>query len=274
MKTWDLDFIAHWMHSRDSDGYVDPATREVYSGADGEVFDHDGDVLEEIPDAWVSIPHSTSHKDFAVMEEFTELVSEPVARARLEEALAGRGPFRRFRDVIFSIDGMGPLWHDLRQARSEQDAASWLIDEELVTPDEAEFLRAEVDAAVVAAERAVMTAADAELVEIEQLERELQTPARRRDARWLEEVLADDFEEVGASGRVWSRAETLRALAVEDDRVIGVRDLVVRRLGADTALVRWTSDSEAGAAERSSLWRKAREGWRLAYHQGTRRPAE
>ncbi len=273
MEAWDLGDVVHWMHSRDGDGYVDPVTREIHGGPYGEVLGPDGDVLEDIPGAWVSIPRTTSHEDFAVMEEFTARVSEPVVRARLEEALVGRGPFRRFRDVVFSIDGMGRRWNDFRQARAEQDAARWLIDEELVPLDEAAALRAQVDTAVVAAEGAVTTMADAELVEIERLERELQTPAKRRDAHWLDVVLADDFEEVGASGRVWSRAEILRALAIEDDRVIGVRDLVARRLGVDTALVRWTSDSEAGVAERSSVWRKGHGGWQLVHHQGTARPA-
>lgn len=130
MAEWDLDLIAQWMLTHDGEGYVDPDAGEVYGGGYGEVFDRDGDVLEEIPEAWVRIPHSTSHEDFAVMEDFAQLLTEPHLREQLERALEGRGPFRRFRDTVFSIDGLGHLWLDYRQARVEREAAEWLIDEE------------------------------------------------------------------------------------------------------------------------------------------------
>jgi hypothetical protein len=59
-----------------------------------------------------------------------------------------------------------------------------------------------------------LMSADSDVAEVLQLERELQTAGCRRD-RVVTALLAEDFAEVGASGRVWDLASTLELLDAE-----------------------------------------------------------
>jgi hypothetical protein len=115
---------------------------------------------------------------------------------------------------------------------------------------------------------------DNDVADVLRLERELQSAGCRRDLARLSALLADDFAEVGASGRVWDRAAALELLASEseDDAVIEIRDLSGRVIGDGFVMVRWDSDRGGRRARRTSLWRREPVGWRLVHHQGTLLP--
>lgn len=93
----------------------------------------------------------------------------------------------------------------------------------------------------------------------------LMSPEADKAAR----LLAEDFVEFGASGRVYDRAGTLAALADMGARakVVEISDFAVRRLGADLVLATYRVASPASL--RASLWRLTDEGWRILFHQGT-----
>jgi hypothetical protein len=116
----------------------------------------------------------------------------------------------------------------------------------------------------------VVTRAAGEVEQVLQLERELQSAACRCDRARVSALLAADFSEVGASGRIWDRAATLELLAAEsgDAAVIEVHDLTGWVVGDDFVMVRWDSDRGGRRARRTSLWRRERAGWRLVHHQG------
>lgn len=103
------------------------------------------------------------------------------------------------------------------------------------------------------------------------LEREVQTPQCRHDRARLAALLAEDVEEVGASGRVWSRAELIELMVGEepDAAPIVMRDLTGRVISEGVVLVRWDSLRDGRRARRSSLWRREPSWWRLVHHQGT-----
>src|SRR5215475_9919634 len=113
-----------------------------------------------------------------------------------------------------------------------------------------------------------------DVAEVLLLERELQTLECRRDRSRVGALLADDFIEVGASGRVWDRPSTLELLCAEsgDDAVIEVHDLTGSVIGDGLVMARWDSNRGGRRARRTSLWRREAAGWRLVYHQGTRLP--
>jgi hypothetical protein len=117
-------------------------------------------------------------------------------------------------------------------------------------------------------------ATDIEVAEVLQLERELQTAECRRDRARVSTLLAEDFIEVGASGRVWDRPLTLELLGGEPEgaTVIRVHDLTGRVLCDGLVMTRWDSDRGGRRARRMSLWRRDCAGWRLVYHQGTLLP--
>jgi hypothetical protein len=113
--------------------------------------------------------------------------------------------------------------------------------------------------------------ADSDVADVLDLERELQTGQCRHDRARLVALLAEDFIEVGASGRVWDLAATLELLDAEpgEDPVIEVHDLTGRVVGDGFVLARWDSDRGGRRARRTSLWRRDPGGWRLVHHQGT-----
>lgn len=126
-------------------------------------------------------------------------------------------------------------------------------------------------------------AGDDGIAEVIENERQLQDPAVRRDGARLESLLAADFTEIGASGRIWDRAqivdllrnETVRDEAGPDEAgtdAIEMREIQARSLGTGLVLVTWLSQRAGRHARRSSLWRRDADGWRLVHHQATPLP--
>ena len=105
---------------------------------------------------------------------------------------------------------------------------------------------------------------------VQDLEVELLSPAARRSPARLRELLDADFREIGASGRVWSRAETIELLAGEDGTgPIPHDELTGEVLAPGVVLLTYVSDPSGRRAHRSSLWRRTPDGWKLRHHQGT-----
>lgn len=100
-----------------------------------------------------------------------------------------------------------------------------------------------------------------------------------RFARTLDEVeqnVAPDFWEVGASGRRYSRAFILHMLATDPARYVDAEaagwkasGFAVRSLGPATFLLTYLLDQAGRRTRRATIWEKAADGWRILYHQGT-----
>jgi len=106
------------------------------------------------------------------------------------------------------------------------------------------------------------------------IERELVllTPQVRRSADELEELLDLDFEEIGKSGRLWTRGELIAALVTDTDpekHSINFSDMSGRTVGPGFVLLTYVTEVEGRRARRSSLWRQSMNGWRVLHHQGT-----
>ncbi|MXG88935.1 DUF4440 domain-containing protein [Nocardioides flavescens] len=112
--------------------------------------------------------------------------------------------------------------------------------------------------------------------EVLRLERELQSRACRTDPVRADELLADDFLEVGASGRRWDRASALGLLreeaAAHDAGEIEVLDLEGRAIAPGVVLVSWDSHRAGRRARRTSLWCWRDGRWQQVHHQGTLLP--
>jgi len=90
----------------------------------------------------------------------------------------------------------------------------------------------------------------------------------------FEKQMVDDFWEVGASGRRYSREFVLDVLeeraSVPPPDVWETSDLYCRRLGEDTYLLTYTLLQEhARLTRRSAIWQKTPGGWKAVFHQGT-----
>ncbi|MHA7305245.1 RNase H family protein [Arthrobacter sp. TMN-49] len=112
-------------------------------------------------------------------------------------------------------------------------------------------------------------AADAGLEQIVSFEKELLDPVVRADATRLGLLLHPDFEEIGASGTVWSRDETITSMRSDLPSVTSLQVLALAAVGADAALLSYRSSDQRGSVLRSSLWQREDGQWRLRFHQGT-----
>ena len=129
----------------------------------------------------------------------------------------------------------------------------------------------ELEMAIGSAPEPVLSVAD----ELRALELAL---ARRDEAAipgGYEAVLAPDVAEVGASGRLWTRAEILETLHAEPpDPSISIEAFEVADLGPDLVLATYDTrviapDGTERRSRRSSIWVRRDDRWQLRFNQGT-----
>lgn len=111
---------------------------------------------------------------------------------------------------------------------------------------------------------------------LRQLEMELLDPTTRRDRDKVGELLADEFVEIGSTGKQHDKAAVIAALSAEGEAapVRQVNDLRVMPVTAGVALVTYRvrrvyPDGTVTHSLRSSLWRRCGGRWRMVFHQGT-----
>ena len=104
-------------------------------------------------------------------------------------------------------------------------------------------------------------------------EEELWRAETRFDRELMEEVFAEDFFEIGQSGRIWSREELLNTTEGEINAVLPLERFLIRKLATEIYQVTYNSQVEyAGVIKygrRSSIWLRTPSRWKLLFHQGT-----
>jgi hypothetical protein len=106
-------------------------------------------------------------------------------------------------------------------------------------------------------------------------ERALLDPITRSDPHAVERLLAPDFTRIGRSGRLWFRDEIIGSLGGFESSwgaVVHTTQMQGRMLADGLILLTYVSDSEAGPARRSSIWRQTGDHWQAVFHQGTPLP--
>ena len=101
------------------------------------------------------------------------------------------------------------------------------------------------------------------------LELQLLDPAIRKERAAVAALLADEFCEVGRSGRVYTKPQILDELASEPERAMELEDFTVVALGETAALATYRSVHGDAKACRSSVWVWRDGRWQMLYHQGT-----
>ena len=110
-----------------------------------------------------------------------------------------------------------------------------------------------------------------------ELELCLLQPETRAEPTEVEALLHPDFSEFGASGRRWGRTEIVAALTAEqpggEEPLITVTEMTGTRLADDVIHLTYVSQRSDRRAQRSSIWLRTSDGWRVYFHQGTLIPS-
>ena len=111
------------------------------------------------------------------------------------------------------------------------------------------------------------------LNELKQLEPIFHTPAFGESRSDHERVTDEEYWEVGASGRRYSRQFILDELerrgGIELHPEWNATDFWCREIAPDNYLLAYTLAQGDRLTRRSTLWRRTSEGWKILYHQGT-----
>jgi len=108
--------------------------------------------------------------------------------------------------------------------------------------------------------------------ELKCLEESLWISSTRFDQAYMENVFALDFFEFGRSGRRYSREQCLKATPGEIKSKIPLEQFSIHEIDSNNVLVTYVSEVRNDIVERanrSSLWSRTSNGWRLRFHQGT-----
>lgn len=89
----------------------------------------------------------------------------------------------------------------------------------------------------------------------------------------FERLVAPDFWEVGASGRIYDRAFALNALrnrpTTPEDAMWQTSDYAIQALGEQVFLLTYALSQPNRVTRRMSIWRLTDNQWQVLYHQGT-----
>lgn len=85
----------------------------------------------EAGDDYLPLPDRLEIDEYRMMERFATGVANPAVRAELEDALRGRGAFRRFKDAVRRC-GLAEQWYRHRDRGYEDVARAWCEEHGLV----------------------------------------------------------------------------------------------------------------------------------------------
>jgi hypothetical protein len=109
---------------------------------------------------------------------------------------------------------------------------------------------------------------------IRRMEERLLVPEVRKSGKELDELLADDFIEIGTSG-VYNKRQIIESLKDEPPTKRSLFDFKTFTLAPDVILVTYridqyiSSDSSPVHSMRSSIWKLLDGRWQMVFHQGT-----
>jgi glyoxylase I family protein len=110
---------------------------------------------------------------------------------------------------------------------------------------------------------------------LHRLEKRLLQPEVRHSAAEVAMLLADDFVEIGGSGRLHDKQSIIEELSTETTPLITISEFRMTILAPDIALVTYHAVFHAHDevptkhSLRSSIWKNVGGAWKMIFHQGT-----
>jgi hypothetical protein len=106
--------------------------------------------------------------------------------------------------------------------------------------------------------------------EIFKKEKSLLDFPNRASVKFLEEILVDDFVEVGSVGKKWVKSEIIDRLKVSEPIDYELRNFKISQLSDSVVLSTYDVKLKDTWSFRSSVWIYDNNDWRMKYHQGTK----
>ncbi|MFG6115707.1 DUF4440 domain-containing protein [Halobacillus sp. MO56] len=105
--------------------------------------------------------------------------------------------------------------------------------------------------------------------QIKELEKSHLNLEVRKSSAELDKILADDFFEIGSSGRMIYKEECITSGVDLDE--LELFDFELHQLGPDVVLTTYFIHNKTKNRNtlRSSIWKQREERWELYFHQGT-----
>jgi len=106
------------------------------------------------------------------------------------------------------------------------------------------------------------------------LETKLHSHSVRGSKEKLELLLADDYIEIGVSGKLYDKKETIIMLTTSEPHEIKATDFYLSELSAEMMQLIYRTEHRKNSQVirntiRSSLWKNNGINWRIIFHQGT-----
>lgn len=99
------------------------------------------------------------------------------------------------------------------------------------------------------------------------MERALLSDEVRSDPAAVAALLHPHWQEVGRSGRLWTREDSLAGIGPIEPLDFEV--ISTDRIGPDTILLLWRTSTDERSTLRSTLWVRSGGRWQARFHQGT-----
>ena len=108
---------------------------------------------------------------------------------------------------------------------------------------------------------------------IKNLETELLQPEVRKAKERLNELLADEFIEIGESGKKYNKQEILNDLPEQTEIKFTISNFNAVEVSPDIVLATYQAEEEIAGNKtsslRSSFWQNKNGKWQIIFHQGT-----
>ena len=112
--------------------FLDIVTMEAVSVPESLFIDNFGDEYQKLSDMidegfnsrFFRLPSPYDIHEYSIMERFIWSLPEGAIQDRLENAIRGRGAFRRFKDSIYRLD-IEQEWYDFRANAYRKIAVEW-----------------------------------------------------------------------------------------------------------------------------------------------------
>jgi len=86
--------------------------------------------LEEDFDKYVALPTKYEINDYHIIEKFIWSLPDEEFQNKLEWAIRGKGAFRKFKDIVYSL-GLEQSWYDYQLKAYKEIATRWCKDNDL-----------------------------------------------------------------------------------------------------------------------------------------------